>query len=280
MGLIDFILNLAGLLLWLNWRAAPSDPLVQFSPATLAGTLKRTGAPRLKRRHYLVALAGLILLRALLYWQIGSAVGWTASLKLVAISIWFRSDYFSRMLLYSIGSFAVTLVVFYFWLLFLSLVSRRAAETDPFQKLARLQLGIVNGWPLPVKLLLPFLFGGVVWWVLSWPLTWWGFIPSPVSQVHRIEQAATIGLGSYLVWKYLIAAFLVLHMVNSYIYLGNHPFWNFVNSTARDLMSPLRRLPLRVARVDFVPVVGIALVFLAAGLVEGGLVKLYGALPF
>ncbi len=26
MGIVDFILNLAGLLLWLNWRAEKADP--------------------------------------------------------------------------------------------------------------------------------------------------------------------------------------------------------------------------------------------------------------
>ncbi len=41
MGLIDFILNLAGLLLWLNWRAAKADPLGKSKPATLIGTLRR-----------------------------------------------------------------------------------------------------------------------------------------------------------------------------------------------------------------------------------------------
>src|SRR3974390_1650027 len=79
MGLIDFILNLAGLLLWLNWRAVRLDPLSRATPATLAGTLRRAEAPRLKRWHFLAALGGLLLLRAVLYWQIGSAVNWTAT---------------------------------------------------------------------------------------------------------------------------------------------------------------------------------------------------------
>ena len=41
MGIIDFILNLAGLLLWLNWRALRFDPLGKRTPATLIGTLRR-----------------------------------------------------------------------------------------------------------------------------------------------------------------------------------------------------------------------------------------------
>ena len=77
MGLIDFILNLAGLLLWLNWRSVRFDPLGKRTPATLIGTLRRAEPRRLRRWHLLAALGGLLLLRALFYWQIGSAAHWT-----------------------------------------------------------------------------------------------------------------------------------------------------------------------------------------------------------
>ena len=71
MGLIDFILNLAGLLLWLSWRSLRFDPLVITSPATLVGTLRRAEPQRLRGWQLLASLAALILLRALLYRQIG-----------------------------------------------------------------------------------------------------------------------------------------------------------------------------------------------------------------
>ena len=73
MALIDFILNLAGLLLWLNWRSVRFDPLGRRTPATLIGTLRRAEPRRLRRWHLLAALGGLLLLRAVIYWQIGSA---------------------------------------------------------------------------------------------------------------------------------------------------------------------------------------------------------------
>ena len=41
MGLIDFILNLAGLLMWIKWRSTLFDPLNKRTPATLIGTLRR-----------------------------------------------------------------------------------------------------------------------------------------------------------------------------------------------------------------------------------------------
>ena len=97
MGLIDFILNLAGLLLWLNWRSIRFDPLGRRTPATLIGTLRRAEPPRLQRWHLLAALGGLLLLRALLYWQIGSGVGWAAGkLDLGVITPFFLSNSFSN----------------------------------------------------------------------------------------------------------------------------------------------------------------------------------------
>jgi len=278
MGLIDFILNLAGLLLWLNWRSVPFDPLSRTTPATLVGTLRRAEPQRLKRWHFLAALGGLILIRALLYWQIGPAVDWTASVKLVAISISFRSDFLGRMLLFSVSSFGITLAVFFLWLLFLSILNCSASQTDSLQKLVRLQLGLVDRWPGAIKLSLPLLVGGVSWWLLSWPLAHWQIVPRPVSAAHRLEQAALIGLGSYFAWKYLIAGLLTLHLVNSYVYLGNHPVWNYADAAARRLLSQLQRVPLRVGKVDFSPVVGMAVVFIAAELAAAALTKLYGHL--
>ena len=54
------------------------DPLGQRTPATLIGTLRRAEPRRLRRWHLPAALGGLLLLRAVFYWQIGSGVGWAA----------------------------------------------------------------------------------------------------------------------------------------------------------------------------------------------------------
>jgi uncharacterized protein YggT (Ycf19 family) len=94
-----------------------------------------------------------------------------------------------------------------------------------------------------------------------------------------LESALLVGLGSYLVWKYVIGCLLVLHLLNTHIYFGKQPFWNYVNATGRTLLAPLRKIPLRTGRVDFAPVAGLALTFLAAKLLQWGLVCLYGWLP-
>jgi len=276
MSLIDFILNLAGLLLWLSWRSVRLDPLGKRTPATLIGTLRRAEPRRWRRWHLLAALGGLLLLRALFYWQIGSAAHWTGTLNLSVITLSFRSDFFARMLWFSIFSFGLTLGVFYLWLLLLSIL----AGPEPIHRLVRMQLGRIDGWPCGVKLLLPLAITATFWWLASWLLTWLQIIPQPVSAAHRIEAALIVGLNSYLVWKYLIGALLTLHLLNSYIYFGKHPFWSYVNAEARTLLSPLRAVPLQVGRVDFAPVVGLALVFLVAELAGRGLFFLYGRLPF
>ena len=284
MGLIDFILNVAGLLLWLNWRAIRFDPLTRATPATLVGTLRRAEPLRFKRWYLLAALGGLLLARALAYGFIGPEVNWTPKIDLLVVALPFPLAlhghvFFISALLFSVLSFGVMLAVFFLWLLFLSLFDRHGPETDPLQRLARLQLGRMGRWPWPVKMVLPLLACAALWWLLSWLLGRWEIIPRPVSQAHRLEQAALIGLGSYLVWQYLIAGLLALHLVNSYVYLGNHPFWNYVNRMASAMLVPLRPVHLHIGRLDFAPVLGIALVFLVSRLAGIGLTLLYSKLP-
>jgi uncharacterized protein YggT (Ycf19 family) len=273
MRLIDFILNLAGLLLWLNWRAAKADPISKSRPATLIGTLRRAEPGAMKGWHLALALGALLLLRALFYWQIGSAAGWMGKLDLEVTTVFFHSNVLGRMLLFSIFSFARMFGIFYLCLVLLSAIK----GPMPIHRLVRMQLGKIDDWPHWMKLPLPLVVIAFGWGLASWPFAW--LHPKPMMSVtNRIEEALVIGSGSYLVWKFLIAAFLVLHLLNSYIYFGRHPLWNYVNVLAKRLLRPLESIPLRAGKVDFAPVVGIALVFLLAELAERALTYLYGHL--
>ena len=278
MGLVDFILNLAGLLLWLNWRSLRFDPLGKRKPATLIGTLRRAEPQRLRRWHLLAAIGGLLLVRAVFYWQIGlvSKPVWAGTLNLGVIALSFLSNSFGRMCLFSVFSFGLMLAVVYLWLLLLSIL----AGPKPIHGLVQLQLGVADRWPRQVKLFLPLPAIALLCWLASWLLEWCGIIPGPVSMVQRIGQSLLVGLDSYLVWKFLIAVLLTLHLLNSYVYFGRHPFWDYVNATARTLLQPLHRVPLRAGKVDIAPVVGIVLVFLLAGLAERGLIFIYERLSF
>jgi uncharacterized protein YggT (Ycf19 family) len=280
MALIDLILDFAGLLLWLNWRSAGFDPLNKSSPASLVGTLRRAEPSRLRGWHFLLAVLALLFLRALLYWQVGGAVDWTPTLKLGVISISMRSDFLSRAILFSILSFGVALTIFYLCLLFLSIVNGRADETDPLQRIVRLHLGWIGRWPWPVKLLLPLFVVGLLWYSLNPLMAHWDVIPHAASPSHRLQQAGAMGLGVYLTWKYLIVSLLLLYLLNSYIYLGTHAFWNFLNITGCNILTPLRFLPLRIGKIDFSPFLAIAAVLLAGRFAEQGLTSLYRRIPW
>jgi uncharacterized protein YggT (Ycf19 family) len=276
MGIVDFILNLAGLLLWLSWRSARFDPLAKRTPATLVGTLRRAEPARMRRWHLLAFIGGLLVLRALFYWQIGSALSpiWTGKLDLGITVLWFRSDLFWRILLFSFLSFGVALGIFYLWLLLFSILT----GPEPVHRLVKIPLGRVDGWSRPVKIFLPLVATTLLWWLASWLFAELTIIPRPFSEAHRFESSLLIGLGSYLVWRFPIGAVLALHLLNNYIYFGKHPVWSYVNATAQTLLSPLKKIPLRLGNVDFAPVLGVALVFLLAEAAGRGLVFLYGKL--
>jgi len=279
MAIIDFILNLVGLLLWLSWRSMSLDPLVKTSAASLTGALRRA-EPRPRRRwHFLAGLAGLLVIRAWFYWEIGSTVNWVPHLQFGAISVFFRSDVPGRVMLFSILSFALTLAIFYLWLLFISLVNGRRAESEPMQRMVQLHLGWVDKWPWPIKLALPLVVAGTAWMALDPLLSELRLIQPPLSGTHRVEEAAVIGLGAYLTLRFLIGGLLILWLLTTYVYLGNNAFWSFVSLTGRNPLSPLRWAPLRIGKVDLSPVAGIFLVFIAAEFVQRGLTALYTRLP-
>ncbi len=283
MAYVDLILNLACLLLWLNWRSLRFDPLAKRTPATLMGTLRPAAPKKLRPWHLLVFIALLLFLRALIYWWIGSAANWTAKLDLGVTVLPFRSDWFARILVFSFCSFGLTLGIFYLCLLPLSLL----AGPEPVHGLVKIPLGWVDDWPRWAKIILPLLVTALSWWLVSWLFCWLKIMPPPQAPAHRLGQAMIMGLDSYLVWRFPLGGLLLFHLLNSYIYFGKHPFWKYVNLTAQTLLQPLQKLPLRAGRMDFAPLVGIIILFTFANVVENGmktlhlpgLVGLYEKLP-
>ena len=83
MNWVDFILNIAGLLLWLNWRAGKGDPLGKRTPATLVGTLRRAEPLRMQWWHLPLVLGAFLFLRAvaLLANRPGFALGGNAKFR-------------------------------------------------------------------------------------------------------------------------------------------------------------------------------------------------------
>lgn len=261
MGLIDFILDLAGVLVWLSWRSIRFDPLVKTTPATLVGTLRRAEPRRLKGWPYLVGLATLLVVRALLYRQVGPEADWTPKLNLFFVVLPFRSDRFFPVMLFSLLSFARILVVCYFWLLALAMINRKNTAPGPIQKVVRLHLGPVARWPLMLQVLLPWLLITGLWMALHPLLVQSGITDRMQSTARLAEQGILIASALWLSLQYLLPVFLLLHLVASYVYLGSNTLLEFIGATARNLLAPLRWLPLHIARFDFSPLVGVVLIF-------------------
>jgi uncharacterized protein YggT (Ycf19 family) len=241
-------------------------------------TLRRAEPARRDRWRSPVALAVLILLRAVLYSNLGTSGNWTPRLSLVAIAVPFRSDSFLRMLIFSVLSIVVSLGAFYFCALLLSALNSKLPPNDRWQGYVRVFIGRFDALPWWLKLLLPFCAGAMFWLGCGPFLSWLG-VQVPVESIEqRIGEAVLIGLGAWVTWKYVIAAVLVLHIVTSYVYLGNEPLWQYVSHTARQLLKPLSFFSLRIGRFDFAPVVGLAVVFAAAEALGRWLPTLYARL--
>lgn len=278
MTVVDWLLNLVGVSLWLGWRvggwrASPG------AAAPYSGLLQGV-APRPRRRRWcLVALVGLLVLRAPLYWRVGMRVDWVPSVDLGVLTLSFNSVSWERMGLYSGLSFGILLSGFYLGLLLLSVLNRETPDTDVWQRGVRECLGWFERWPIVLKLVVPGVLGGLAWWVAQPHLAEMGMAAPAGSARHLAQQSALVGAGVYLAWKPVVLGVLILAVLNSYLYLGSWRLWTFVQSTARGLLWPVRRLPMKVGRVDFAPVAALAVLWLVFRWAETGMSRLYGHLP-
>ncbi|HEY3916113.1 MAG TPA: hypothetical protein VGN61_16630 [Verrucomicrobiae bacterium] len=274
MSAIDFILNIAGLLLWLNWRAIPFVPAVRPG-MSLVSTIRPAARPT-PRIYYLVALIALLGIRAVAYWQLGTQTDWSPRIPLGPVTFWFRSDLPGRMVLFSFLSFGVALGILYLCLLLLSWVHPPTSEIDPAQRLVRAHLGWLDRWPTVMKVLLPLLVTALVWCACYPLLVKLRIVPTDVNSPWRVvAQGAVVGLAVYLVLKFFLVAVFALYLLNSYVYLGEFPLWNFINLTARGLLRPIKWIPLQVGKIDFAPVLAIILVLVSARFSQQALLQLF-----
>jgi len=278
MTLLNFILNLAGLLLWVNWRAMGFKDQVAYR-STLVHTLRSAAPRRPGRWRYLAGLALLLVIRGWLYRQIGSGLNWVPHLDLHVVAVPFRSDLPWRMTLFSFLSFFLTLAVFYLWLLLLSVANRREPDTQPVHRLVRLNLGFLERLPSLLTLILVPIAAAGIWLALHPLLVSLRMLPGGVSLSLIAEQGFVFGLAGLLVWKFLIIGLLLFHLLNSYVYLGRSPILDFAGLTARNLLKPLAWLPLRVGKMDFAPTLGILFVWVAGEFAGRGLAELFRRLP-
>ena len=238
MSWIDFILNIAGLLLWLNWRAVP--PLTTAPAGAAEPALPRRADPPRARWWYLLGLRSCWLdARFLLAGRFEPQVGPGHSVQLhlrsrsaaICRGAWCSSPF---------SAFGVTWAFFIVCLLLLSWVYAPVSDVYPAQRLVRLHW---VGWSAGPSgevaapaggddgacgaLSIRCCSGGLEWCpgLSTWQLLGAG-------GGHRrggLFYAAVSGTGVSR-----------LYVLNSYVYLGDFPFLNFVNTTSRGLLRPLR----------------------------------------
>lgn len=264
MALIDFLLNLAGLLLWLNWRAIRLERPAKRRAASLAGLLKPAQPQRLTGWPLLLALLGLLALRGWFYYQIGSPADWTPKLSLGVVVLAFRGDRPETVALFSLLSFLRILLIFYFWLVVLSLLARGDGETSSLRRFVRSHLGRTASWPWLIQLLLPLLLAFLLWFAVDPLLVRLGILNSTSSLAKLGAQSALISAGLIVTLKYLLPALLLLYLVSCYVYLGENPVWGFIAQTSQRLIEPLAVVPLKIGKVDLAPlaVAGLLVVLL------------------
>lgn len=279
MSVVDAILNLACLLLWLNWCSARLGSWPAAPPLSLAGTLRRAESRPSRNRWLLwVALVGLLAGRGWFYHQVGPGLDWSASISLPGVTLFFRSDRLDRIAIYSFLSFGGWWFVFHAGLLLLSAVTRTASEANPILSAVHRYLGPLRRLPPWAKLALPAVAAGLLWPLLHPLLAHEGIVPATVSGRTLALQSLVIAVSGWLAWEYLLVGLLLLHLVNFHVYLGDGPFWQFVAITGHRLLAPLRRLPLRFGRLDLTPMAGLIVVILAARALERTLTKLFQSL--
>jgi uncharacterized protein YggT (Ycf19 family) len=268
MDFVDFVLNLAGLLLWLNWRSERLDATHRAPVISLAHVVRKASRSPLRAWQVLGWLAALLFFRALLYWRFADTLPHTFKLDLIAIELPFSTSRFWLTLLYSLVSFLFMLGFFYLALLLFSLVNPRNASSP--HRFVHVHLGFVDRLPGALKALLPGVLGFAFWMAAAHGLAACGIVSSPRSLAELWQRAVVIGLGVYVHWQWVLLAVLVLYFVNTYVYLGRHPIWEYLHATGRQLLMPLQPLPLRAGQLDFAPLVAAALISALAVLLESG----------
>ena len=70
------------------------------------------------------------------------------------------------------------------------------------------------------------------------------------------------GACAYLPWCHLPGGLVLIYFLNSYIYMGPSPLWNYLHNITRKALAPLYLLPLQISKIDFTPVAAMAIIFL------------------
>ncbi|MFZ9854612.1 MAG: YggT family protein [Limisphaerales bacterium] len=274
MAFINLLLDLVVLVLGLSVLGIGTRAPTHRA-GTLLGNLKPAESRPTRSWKPVALLVVLLFLRPFLYRILSDVLGEIPSWNAIPASIPFRPDSFLRLLLFSWVSFLWTLIHFLCWVLLLSALSKACRDPANWNRFFEELIGPLVRCPLPLSLLLPGLAAGLLWLTLRWPLRMMAIAPAPASTAALLEQSILVGLGVWVSIRWLLGGLLLLRLINTYVYLGNNPFWDFVHQIGGIPLLPFRRLPLQIGKLDLSPLLAAAVVFLVAAGVERALVAAY-----
>lgn len=267
MGLLDWVINAIGLLLWLNYWASRFDPFAAPSARPLAGILKPARPQKPSTIGTLVLLLCLIIGRAPAYLLFFASAQWTPTVDLGPLAVVFRSrgDTFwtgvLHLVAYSGLSFLWFFLCFHLWLVVLVAINHREGDQILYLRLLRLYLGRFTRMHPILQLLGAIMVPAVVWLAVRPLLIWLGSLPHADSTGQVFLQSALVSVGAFLTVRYPVGVILLIYFVNLYVYMGQPAWLGFVKTTGQNLLKPIRWLPLRIGALDLAPLAGVMLVF-------------------
>jgi hypothetical protein len=276
MSLVDLFLNLAGLLMWVSWRGI-SGVESAGSAGTILGNLRPAERVRRPRWGYLAGLLGLLIVRAILYRQLGPGLPWHPSWSVAAVTLSFRSDSFLRMLGYSFMSFGWLLMTWYTWWIAVLVINRSPKDRDGVTRAVRRQLGWLGTLPAPLLAALPPLAAGLAWLAIGSSASYFRLMPELQDGGHLVEQALVMALSQVCVLRWFLVGVLLLHLLNLYVYMGNHAFWDFIQQTGERLARPFAVF--RMGHLDLSPLPAAVVMWFILNLLGYGFPWLRHSLP-
>jgi hypothetical protein len=262
--------------MWLSWRGV-GGTVSAGAAGTILGNLRSAGTRVHRRWGYLAGLVGLLLARAIVYRQIGPSLFWHPGWSAGAVTISFRSDSLPRMLAFSFVGFAWFLLGLYTWSLGVLAFNRPPHDKDGVTRALRRRFALLAKLPAPVLFVLPWIAAAAAWVVVGGWASWARLLPPVQGWPHLLQQALVVGAASWCLWRWLVLGILALHFLNSYVYLGAHPLWDFVQQTGLRLSRPFRWL--RFGRADFSPLPAALVWFGIPTLFATGLPSLHAVFP-
>jgi len=274
MALLNLLLDLVALVLFLSGLGVGSR-MPAHRAGTLLSNLKLAESNRGRRWPLFAVLAAVLLLRPWFYSTVAEVSGWVPAWDPVPATVPFRPDFPSRLLAFSLVSFAWTLLQFLAWIFFAAALARATREPSAWNRFFHEMLGPFSRMPAVLMVLLPPIGGALFWMAVAPVFQSLGILPPIRSWQHLALQAGLVGLGVWVTGCWMLCGLLVLRLVNTYVYLGTHPFWDFIHQVGGVLLRPVAWIPARIGKLDLTALVAAVMVGAAARAGELGLTHLY-----